>query len=118
MSVHQPEPPAVSKIDYEAFAESPEFLKLKHRHHRFVLPLAAAFLIWYFVFVLVAALAPDVMATPVFGNVNLGIVLGLSQFVTTFGITMWYVSFANRRLDPLGAELRDELEQLEREDAK
>ena len=64
-------------------------------------------------FVLVAALAPEFMSTPVFGNVNLGIVLGLSQFVTTFGITMWYVSFANRRLDPLGAELREQLEGAE-----
>lgn len=113
MSPDQPGPPTVSTIDYEAIAESPQFLKLKHSHHNFVLPIAAAFMIWYFAFVLVAALAPEFMATPVFGNVNLGIVLGLSQFVTTFGITMWYVSFANRRLDPLGAELREQLEGAE-----
>jgi len=46
-----------------------------------VLPLAAIFLIRYFAFMLVAAYLPDVMAIPVFG-----------QFVTTFAITMWYVS--------------------------
>ena len=113
MSTDQHGPPTVSTIDYEAIAESPQFLTLKHSHHNFVLPIAAAFMIWYFAFVLVAALAPDFMATPVFGNVNLGIVLGLSQFVTTFGITMWYVSFANRRLDPLGADLREQLEGAE-----
>lgn len=113
MSTQQSDPPTVSTIDYEAIAESPQFLRLKHSHHNFVLPVAAAFMIWYFAFVLAAALAPEFMATPVFGGVNLGIVLGLSQFVTTFAITMWYVSFANRRLDPLGAQLREQLEEVE-----
>jgi len=52
-----------------------------------------------------------VMARPVLGSINLGLVLGLGQFVTTFAITIWYVAFSNRVLDPLGAELRAELEQ-------
>ncbi|MBC7724130.1 MAG: DUF485 domain-containing protein [Burkholderiaceae bacterium] len=110
MSVHVPDPPAASKIDYEAVEKSPEFQQLKRSHHNFVMPIAAGFLIWYFAFVLTAAYAPDFMAIKVLGNINLGIVLGLGQFVTTFGITMWYVSFANRRLDPLGADLRSHLE--------
>lgn len=50
------------------------------------------------------------MATPVFGVINIGLIFGLLQFVTTFGITMWYVNFANKRLDPLASELRQELE--------
>jgi uncharacterized membrane protein (DUF485 family) len=37
-------------------------------------------------------------------------VFGLLQFVSTFGITAWYVRYANRRLDPLAGELRDKLE--------
>lgn len=103
--------PAAPKIDYLEVEKSPEFVRLKNRHHNFVLPIAAAFLVWYFAFVLTGAFAPDLMAIKVIGNVNLGILLGLGQFVTTFGITMWYVSFANRRLDPLGAELRTHLEE-------
>jgi uncharacterized membrane protein (DUF485 family) len=55
------------------------------------------------------------MARPVAGRVNLGIVLGLAQFVTTFAITMWYVSYANRVLDPQAASLREELDQAETE---
>ena len=35
---------------------------------------------------------------------------GLLQFVSTFAITIWYVRYANRRLDPLAEQLRDELE--------
>ena len=36
--------------------------------------------------------------------------LGLAQFVTTFLITWLYVRHANRNLDPLAGQLRDELE--------
>ncbi|TFC42479.1 DUF485 domain-containing protein [Cryobacterium sp. TMT1-21] len=105
---------AASTIDYVAYEKTPRFLELKRQRRRFVLPLAAFFFIWYFVFVLVAAYLPGVMAIPVFGRFNLGLVLGLGQFVTTFGITMWYVSYSNRRLDPLGAELRAELEGMDK----
>lgn len=109
MTVNQSDPP-ISKIDYLDIEKSPEFVKLKNRHHNFVLPVAAGFLVWYFAFVLTGAFAPDFMAIKIAGNVNVGIILGLGQFVTTFAITMTYVSFANRRLDPLGADLRTHLE--------
>ena len=35
---------------------------------------------------------------------------GLGQFVTTFAITMTYVWYANRKLDPIAEEIREELE--------
>jgi uncharacterized membrane protein (DUF485 family) len=72
--------------------------------------MAAAFLLWYFLYVLLADYAHEFMATPVFGNVNIGLILGLLQFVSTFGITMWYVSYANKRLDPIAEDLRNDLE--------
>jgi uncharacterized membrane protein (DUF485 family) len=100
-------------IDYVAYEKTPQFIALKRRRIRFVFPMAAFFLLWYFAFVLVAAYRPDIMATPVSGNINLGLLLGLGQFVTTFTITMWYVSFSNKKLDPMGAELRSELEKME-----
>jgi uncharacterized membrane protein (DUF485 family) len=50
------------------------------------------------------------MATKVFGHINLGVVLGFGQFVTTFGITILYVRFAGRTLDPRAAKIRNELE--------
>ena len=40
------------------------------------------------------------MAQRVWGDITVGLLLGLGQFVTTFAITMAYVSFANRKLDP------------------
>ena len=72
--------------------------------------MAVAFLVWYFAYVLLADYAHEFMGTPVFGNINIGLLLGLGQFVTTFAITTWYVSWANRRLDPLAEEIRAELD--------
>lgn len=100
---------AVGGIDYRAVENAPEFRELKARHRRFVLPVAALAVVWFLAYVLLATYASDFMATPVWGRINIGLLLGLAQFVTTFAITMTYVSYANRRLDPLAERLRDEL---------
>jgi uncharacterized membrane protein (DUF485 family) len=101
-------------IDYVAIEESPAFVEHKRRHRRFVFPLTVAFLVWYFAYVLLADYAHDFMSIKVIGNINIGLLLGLSQFVTTFAITTWYVSFANRKLDPAAEKFRTELEEIER----
>lgn len=100
-------------IDYVEVEESPKFVELKKRQRSFVFPMAIAFLVWYFAYVLLSSFAPEFMAQRVWGDITVGLILGLGQFVTTFVITMTYVSFANRRLDPLSAELRAELEKKE-----
>lgn len=104
----------VPPIPAETFTEverSEEFRRLKKRHRSFVLPVAALFLVWYFTYVLLADYAHDFMATPVFGNINVGLLFGLGQFVSTFAITTWYVVYANRNLDPLATEIREEIEE-------
>ena len=62
--------------------------------------MTAFFLVWYGLYVLLGAFAHDFMATKVFGNVNVGLLIGLGQFLSTFVITGLYVRFANRELDP------------------
>ena len=89
---------------------SPEFQDLRSRLRKFVFPMTAFFLIWYGIYVLLGAFATDFMATEVFGNVNVGLIIGLGQFLTTFVITGLYVRFANRELDPRSAAIREELE--------
>ena len=96
--------------EYREAQNSPEFLELKRRFRRFAFPMTFAFLAWYLLYVLLSTYAPDFMATEVFGNVNLGILLGLAQFVTTFTITHLYVSHANRNTDPIADEMRERLE--------
>lgn len=101
---------AVSGEQYLAVQASPEFQELRSRLRRFVFPMSALFLIWYAIYVLLGAFAHDFMATKVWGDINVGIVIGLGQFVSTFVITFIYVRFANRELDPRAAAIRNELE--------
>ena len=98
------------RIDYPAFEETPTYKELRKRQRGFVFPVLFLGLGWYFLYAILAVYASDWMATPVFGVINIALIFGLSQFVMTFFITMWYVSFANKKLDPLAAELRHELE--------
>ncbi|WP_309057662.1 DUF485 domain-containing protein [Streptomyces sp.] len=100
----------VADVDFPAAQRSPEFQELRKTHRGFVFPLAVAFLVWYLLYVVLAMYAPQLFAIRVIGNVNLGVVLGLLQFVTTFAITGAYVSFANRKLDPKATAIRERLE--------
>ena len=96
--------------DWEEIASRPEFQVLRHRLRSFVFPMTGLFLGWYLLYVLLASYAPSFMAIKLFGNINVGLVFGLLQFVSTFLITFLYVRFADRKLDPLAAQLRDDIE--------
>jgi len=54
------------------------------------------------------------MSAKLWGNITVGLIFGLLQFVSTFAITWWYVRFTARRFDPLSEQLREELEGGER----
>jgi uncharacterized membrane protein (DUF485 family) len=95
---------------YEQVQASPEFADLRARLRRFVFPMSAAFLLWYLAYVLLASFAPDFMAIKLVGNINVGLVIGLLQFVTTFLITTIYVRYANNHLDPAAERLRLRIE--------
>jgi uncharacterized membrane protein (DUF485 family) len=99
--------------EYLEAQNSPEFAELRRRFRRFAFPMTVAFLVWYLLYVLLSTYAPDFMATEVFGNVNVGLIFGLLQFVSTFVITHLYVSHANRRTDPIADEMRERLEHHE-----
>nr|WP_226081753.1 DUF485 domain-containing protein [Mycetocola spongiae] len=101
---------SVPSVDYLRAASSPEFRLLRRRQRRFIFPLAAAFLVWYLAYVICAVSAPAFMAISVWGHLNIGLLWGLAQFVSTFGITAGYVVYANRRLDPLARNLRADLD--------
>ncbi|WP_400997255.1 DUF485 domain-containing protein [Agromyces sp. GXQ0307] len=100
----------LSHVDYPAVQQSPEFQELRKTHRSFVFPVLTACLVWYFAYVLLAVYAVDFMSTRVFGSVNVAMVLGLAQVVTTFAVTMWYVHYANKQLDPRSEKIRTEIE--------
>ncbi|MGV0811759.1 DUF485 domain-containing protein [Mycolicibacterium boenickei] len=105
-----PERVVPSGEQFLATQASPEFQELRTRLRRFVFPMTAFFLLWYALYVALGAFAHDFMAIRVFGNVNVGLLIGLGQFVSTFVITGLYVRFANKELDPRATAIREELE--------
>ncbi len=96
---------------YQQVQASPEFIQLKRKLRNFIFPMSVAFLLWYLAYVLLATYAPAFMSTKVLGNINVGLIIGLSQFATTFLITTLYVRYANRQLDPLSEHLRRQIEE-------
>ncbi len=92
--------------DFAAIHDSEEFTALRSRFRRFVFPMAALFFLWYLTYVLLAAYAHDFMSHRLFGLVTVGLVLGLLQFASTIAITVAYVRYARRRLDPQVAAIR------------
>jgi uncharacterized membrane protein (DUF485 family) len=108
-------PGPAEETDYQRVQRSPEFQDLRRRFRTFVFPMTALFLLWYFVYVLLASYAHDLMSTRVGGgNITVGLLLGLGQFVSTFAITMVYARWANRRFDAAADDLRREIEEDER----
>ena len=103
-------PEAISGERYLEVQASPEFQELRSRLRRFVFPMTAFFLIWYTTYVILGAFAHDFMATKVWGDINVGLLIGLGQFVTTFVITGIYVRFANREIDPRAEAIRAKVE--------
>ncbi|WP_018684988.1 DUF485 domain-containing protein [Actinokineospora enzanensis] len=102
--------PPPDQADWDEVHGSAEFVELRARLRRFVFPMAALFLVWYLVYVLLADYAHEFMATKLIGNVNVGLVLGLLQFASTFLITWLYVRYAGRKLDPLAERVRESIE--------
>jgi uncharacterized membrane protein (DUF485 family) len=86
--------------DYVSIQASEEFQALRSRFRRFVFPMTLLFIVWYLVYVILAAYFHDFMSKPVFGEVNVGILFGVGQFISTAVIMAAYVLFAKRRLDP------------------
>jgi uncharacterized membrane protein (DUF485 family) len=96
---------------YVALQRTEEFQKLRSKFRGFVFPMTAFFLAWYFLYVLLSVFAPGFMGTKVWGNINIGLLFGLGQFVTTFAITFIYARWANRELDPLAEKLGARLDE-------
>nr|WP_051969645.1 DUF485 domain-containing protein [Kitasatospora azatica] len=92
----------------ERIEQSAEFRALRSTFRGFAFPVTAGFLLWYLLYVLLSSYAHGFMATTVFGHVNVALLLGLLQFVSTFAIAAWYARFAGRRLDPAAAAIRQE----------
>lgn len=95
---------------YVAVQASPEFVALRKTLRGFIFPMTVAFFLWYALYVILSAYARDFMSIKVVGNINVALIFGLLQFVTTFLIAWLYARFASKRLDPGADELKARLE--------
>lgn len=93
--------------DFVAIQQSDEFATLRRRVLLFVFPMTALFLSWYLTYVLASAYAHEFMSTRVVGVVNVGLLFGMLQFVSTIVLTLTYARYARRKLDPQVDEVRE-----------
>ncbi|MEU3663732.1 DUF485 domain-containing protein [Streptomyces sp. NPDC032940] len=99
---------------YLEVQRSAAFQEVRSRYRRFVVPGAAAFFVWYVAYVVTATAAPGLMARPVAGAVNVAMLAGLGQFLTTFLLTWAYARHARLRRDRAALELRWDTQELTR----
>ncbi|MFC5900565.1 DUF485 domain-containing protein [Streptomyces zhihengii] len=99
---------------YLQVQRSPAFQEVRRRYRRFVVPATLAFLLWYLAYVVAATAAPGLMARPVAGALNVAMVAGLAQFLTTFVLTWAYARHARLRRDSAALELRWDTQEMTR----
>ncbi|WP_422772590.1 DUF485 domain-containing protein [Plantactinospora sp. WMMC1484] len=109
MSTDTPAPASAASDRYVAAQRSDEFAGLRKALRGFVFPMTAAFFLWYALYVILSAYARDFMGTKLVGNINVALVFGLLQFVSTFLIAWLYSRYAERKLDPTADRIRAEL---------
>ncbi|MFI5680817.1 DUF485 domain-containing protein [Streptomyces cellulosae] len=107
--------PAAAAADvYLEVQRSEAFQEVRSRYRRFVVPAVAGFSVWYLAYVVAATTAPALMARPVAGAVNVAMLAGLGQFLTTFLLTWAYARHARLRRDRAALELRWDTQELTR----
>ncbi|NUO45459.1 MAG: DUF485 domain-containing protein [Streptomyces sp.] len=99
---------------YLQVQRSAAFQEVRSRYRRFVVPAFIGFFGWYVGYVVTATTAPGLMARPVAGAVNVAMVAGLGQFLTTFLLTWAYARHARLRRDRAALELRWDTQELTR----
>lgn len=102
--------PTPAPEDFVRVQGEERFQRLRRDHRSFAFPMTVFFLVWYLLYVVCAAFAHDFMNIRVLGNISIGLVWGLLQFVSTFVITSMYVARANKKIDPEAQNIREELE--------
>ncbi|GAA1474570.1 DUF485 domain-containing protein [Corynebacterium felinum] len=96
--------------EFRDMQSSPQFAKLRSTYRSFTFPMSVAFFVWYIVYVITAIYFPGFMGQSVFGSVNVGVLFGFAQFVTTFLITWIYINYANKNIEPQAAAIREQME--------
>ena len=90
---------------YDRLHDSADFIELRRRYRGFVFPATVAFLSWYLLYVVLSNWAHEFMSKDLVGNINVALVFGLLQFLTTFLLAYAYSRYSTAKLDPLARKL-------------
>jgi uncharacterized membrane protein (DUF485 family) len=88
---------------------NPEFAAVSDRWRRFIRRWSIGLLAWWLPVIVLGAFAPGFYSVKVLGDVNIGLLAVLGTFVLTVLITVAYLRFADRAVDPMARQLRTDL---------
>lgn len=100
---------AGEQYNWAEIAKHPRFIELHHRKTIFLYGWWAFSAISYFLLLLGAGYTPRLFGIEVFGNINVGYLFALAQFVISFVIAIHYGRVADRDFDRLTKELVDQI---------
>ena len=103
-------PDSITNEKYHAVQATEDFVRLRKTLRGFIFPMTVAFFLWYALYVLLSAYARGFMSVKLIGNINVALLFGLLQFVTTFLIAWYYSRFAAQKVDPIADKIRNGLE--------
>ncbi len=95
----------------EQIKNHPKYQELTQRRSRFAWTLSILMLVVYYVFIMIIAFAPDLLAIPVSEGsvITIGIPIGVAIILFSFLLTGLYVRQANGTYDQLLEEVKKDL---------
>jgi uncharacterized membrane protein (DUF485 family) len=92
----------MQQAEIDSVKASPAYRRLITSRRRFSFTLTALMIITYYGFILFVALAPEMLARPLYAGAttSIGVVAGVGIILIAIGLTGWYVLRANCTLDP------------------
>jgi uncharacterized membrane protein (DUF485 family) len=99
----------MSQKTAEAILNDPDFKELKARKNVFSAWMTAVMLAIYFGFILLVAYGKPILGTKVYGNLTLGIPLGIGVILASWVLTGVYVLWANSTYDALVERVKDKI---------
>jgi uncharacterized membrane protein (DUF485 family) len=96
---------------YDRMHASDDFQELRKRYRAFAIPWTVAFIVWYLLYVVMSNWATGFMNIQLVGHINVALVFGLLQFVSTFGIAWLYSRHASKQFDPIARRLEAQYEE-------
>ncbi len=87
--------PDPSAPPWDQISRDPDFRGLLARKARFIVPATIFFLLYYFALPLLVGYAPDLMARPIWGELNAAYLFALSQFFMAWILAGVYVRAAS-----------------------